>query len=110
MQAEAPPFGEQLRRYRERVALTQEALAEHAGLTAYGIGALEGMSFERHSEAMEWLREHSFKVNPDIRTHKDIDSVAARCRDRREALVRLGALQPRSSRLAHPGALRPDAA
>jgi predicted ATPase/transcriptional regulator with XRE-family HTH domain len=35
------PFGEQLRRYRERAGLTQEQLAAHAGLTAKAISALE---------------------------------------------------------------------
>lgn len=34
-------FGEQLRQYREAAGLTQEQLAERAGLTAKGIGALE---------------------------------------------------------------------
>jgi DNA ligase (NAD+) len=57
------------------------AAARPLSIWCYGIGALEGMSFERHSEAMEWLREHNFKVNPDIRTHEEIDSVAARCRE-----------------------------
>src|SRR5205823_14171445 len=44
------------------------AAARPLSIWCYGIGALEGMTFERHSEAMEWLREHNFKVNPDIRT------------------------------------------
>jgi predicted ATPase/transcriptional regulator with XRE-family HTH domain len=35
------PFGELLRRHREAARLTQEELAEMAGLTAKGIGALE---------------------------------------------------------------------
>ncbi|HLJ67681.1 MAG TPA: helix-turn-helix domain-containing protein [Chloroflexota bacterium] len=35
------PFGEALRRYREAAGLSQEALAERAGLTAQAIGALE---------------------------------------------------------------------
>src|SRR5690242_3717047 len=35
------PFGERLRRYREGAALSQEALAERAGLTATAISALE---------------------------------------------------------------------
>ncbi len=34
-------FGEQLRRYREAAALTQEELAERAGLTVDAISALE---------------------------------------------------------------------
>src|ERR671916_3029432 len=34
-------FGERLRRFREAAGLTQEELAERAGLTAKGIGALE---------------------------------------------------------------------
>ncbi len=34
-------FGEQLRRYRERAGLTQEALADQAGVTAKAISALE---------------------------------------------------------------------
>jgi predicted ATPase/DNA-binding XRE family transcriptional regulator len=35
------PFGERLRRLREAAALTQEELAERAGLTAQAVGALE---------------------------------------------------------------------
>ena len=39
---EAPhPFGERLRRLREAATLTQEELAERAGLTAQAVGALE---------------------------------------------------------------------
>ena len=34
-------FGEQLRRYHELAGLTQEQLAEQAGLTAKAVGALE---------------------------------------------------------------------
>ena len=37
----ATSFGEQLRRLRERAGLTQEELAERAGLTGKGVGALE---------------------------------------------------------------------
>ena len=32
----------------------------------YGIGATEGLAFARHSEALAWLRDHGFRVNPDI--------------------------------------------
>ena len=37
----SPSFGERLRRLREAAGLTQEQLAERAGLTAKRIGALE---------------------------------------------------------------------
>jgi transcriptional regulator with XRE-family HTH domain len=39
--AQSGAFGEQLRRYREAVGLSQEELAERAALTANAIGALE---------------------------------------------------------------------
>lgn len=39
--ARSGAFGERLRRYREAAALSQEALAERAGLTTNAIGALE---------------------------------------------------------------------
>jgi predicted ATPase/DNA-binding XRE family transcriptional regulator len=41
MQHHDQSFGAQLRRYRERAGLTQEALAEQSGLTANAISALE---------------------------------------------------------------------
>src|ERR671939_1263781 len=36
-----PPFGELLRRYRSAAGLSQEELAERAGITAKAVGALE---------------------------------------------------------------------
>ena len=38
---DATSFGRQLRRFRECAGLTQEELAERAGLSAYGVSALE---------------------------------------------------------------------
>src|SRR5919206_1063851 len=42
VQARTAPFGNLLRRYRQAAVLTQEELAERAGLSVRGIKALEG--------------------------------------------------------------------
>jgi len=55
----------------------------------YGIGARRGVEHETHWDEIEWLREHGFKVEPQIEVHEDIDSVVERCRwweERRESL------------------------
>ena len=55
----------------------------------YSIGALEGLEFESHFESLEWLREHGFKVNPDVEVHDTVDETIAACRaweDRRDRL------------------------
>jgi len=55
----------------------------------YGIGACEGLAFERHSESLAWLREHGFRVNPGIELLDSTDAVVAACRaweERRERL------------------------
>jgi DNA ligase (NAD+) len=33
---------------------------------AYQVGATEGLSFTSHWDALQWLREHGFRVSPDI--------------------------------------------
>ena len=56
---------------------------------AYGIGAIEGLSFGTHMEEIEWLAKAGFPVNPDIERHDSIEGVLARCewwRDRRDDL------------------------
>ncbi len=55
----------------------------------YGVGATEDLVFARHSESLEWLREHGFRVNPGVARLDDEDAVVAACRgweERREAL------------------------
>jgi DNA ligase (NAD+) len=55
----------------------------------YGIGATKGLSLATHSEEVEWLRQRSFKVNPDTEHHEGIESVVKRCRwweERRDEL------------------------
>ena len=39
----------------------------------YGVGATEGIAFERHWEALDWLREHGFPVNRDVEVADDVD-------------------------------------
>jgi DNA ligase (NAD+) len=46
---------------------------------AYGIGASEGLAIETHWQALQWLREHGFPVNPHAEQHESIDSVARAC-------------------------------
>jgi DNA ligase (NAD+) len=56
---------------------------------AYQVGVTEGLSFAAHSEALEWLREHRFPVNGDIRRLESEDEVVATClewQDRRGGL------------------------
>jgi DNA ligase (NAD+) len=57
---------------------------------AYSVGALEGISFERQSEALEWLGAHEFPVSPDVSVvDGDVDALVAECRaweERREKL------------------------
>ncbi len=56
---------------------------------SYAIGGKEGIDFETHSEELEWMRDHGFRVNEDISAHDDADSVVERClwwEERRETL------------------------
>jgi DNA ligase (NAD+) len=45
----------------------------------YQVGVAEGLSFERHSQALEWLREHGFRVNSGIRVLGGEDEVIGQC-------------------------------
>jgi DNA ligase (NAD+) len=65
------------------------ARARPLSVWCYGIGASEGLDHHSHSESIEWLREHGFKVNHDVEVHQDIASVLEACRrweKRREEL------------------------
>jgi len=56
---------------------------------SYGVGRVEGLRFESHWQALEWLREHGFRVNEDIKLLGSEDDVVAQClawQDRRGAL------------------------
>jgi len=55
----------------------------------YGIGVTEGLALGSHWEALDWLREHGFRVNGDVVRLDSEDEVVAQClawQDRRGAL------------------------
>jgi DNA ligase (NAD+) len=56
---------------------------------SYGVGAVEGLRFGSHWEALEWLRSRGFRVNDDIKRLETEDAVVAQClhwQERRGAL------------------------
>jgi DNA ligase (NAD+) len=55
----------------------------------YSVGALEGLSFDTHSESLEWLRSHGFRVSRDVGVHDTVDEVVAACRAWEERRDRL---------------------
>jgi DNA ligase (NAD+) len=46
---------------------------------AYQVGVAPELKFETHWEALEWLREHGFRVNRDIQLLHSEDEVVAQC-------------------------------
>jgi DNA ligase (NAD+) len=55
----------------------------------YGLGVTDGLALGSHWEALEWLREHGFRVNGDVVRLESEDEVVAQClawQDRRGAL------------------------
>jgi DNA ligase (NAD+) len=67
-------------------ALTRE---RPLSMWCYGIGALDGHRFSSHWEGLEWLREHGFRVNEDIKRLGSEDDLVAQClhwQERRGAL------------------------
>jgi len=46
---------------------------------SYGIGRVDGLQFDSHWEALEWLRAHGFRVNRDIQLLDSEDEVVRQC-------------------------------
>jgi DNA ligase (NAD+) len=67
----------------------QLAASRPLSIWCYSVGALEGISFETHSESLEWMREHGFKVNRDVEIHDTVDGVVGACRAWQERRDRL---------------------
>lgn len=45
----------------------------------YQVGVTEGLSFSTHWQAVQWLSEHGFRVNADVRLLGSEDEVVAQC-------------------------------
>jgi DNA ligase (NAD+) len=46
---------------------------------AYGVGRVDGLRFAGHWQALEWLREHGFRVNADVTLLHCEDEVVKQC-------------------------------
>ena len=67
----------------------QLAAERPLSMWCYAIGATEGLALESHWESLEWLREHGFRVNGDVKQLTTEDEVVAQClawQERRGAL------------------------
>ncbi len=58
-----------------------DAAQRPLSMWCYQVGVVDGLSFSRHSQALDWLREHRFRVNADIRVLGSEDEVIAQCLD-----------------------------
>lgn len=58
-----------------------DAAKRPLSIWCYQIGVSEGLSFERHSQALGWLRDHGFRVNDGIALLDDENAVIAQCED-----------------------------
>jgi DNA ligase (NAD+) len=55
----------------------------------YGIGAVEGVSFDNHWDVLQWLQKHGFRVNPQVKLIGDEETVVKECgawQERRDSL------------------------
>ena len=55
----------------------------------YSVGAVEGIEFSSQHESLEWLRDHGFRVNPDVKVLDTVDEVVAECSSWEERRDRL---------------------
>ncbi|HET8756785.1 MAG TPA: NAD-dependent DNA ligase LigA [Solirubrobacteraceae bacterium] len=67
----------------------QLAAERPLSMWCYAIGVTDGLQLGSHWEALEWLREHGFRVNGDVKRLDGEDDVVAQClawQERRGAL------------------------
>jgi DNA ligase (NAD+) len=58
-----------------------DAAQRPLSMWCYQVGVVEGISFQTHSQALDWLKQHRFRVNPDIGVLDSEDEVIAQCLD-----------------------------
>ena len=56
-----------------------DAAKRPLSIWCYQVGVTDGLSFTAHSQALEWLRSHGFRVNPDIMLLGSEDEVISQC-------------------------------
>jgi DNA ligase (NAD+) len=56
-----------------------DAAKRPLSIWCYQVGVTDGLSFERHSQALDWLREHGFRVNADVKLLDGEEQVIAQC-------------------------------
>jgi DNA ligase (NAD+) len=56
-----------------------DAAKRPLSIWCYQVGVTEGLSFSCHSEGLEWLRSHGFRVNRGIEALDSEDEVVAKC-------------------------------
>lgn len=67
----------------------QVAARRPLSIWCYQVGYSEGLELTSHWQALQWLRDHGFRVNPLMRRHEDYGSVYDEClawEDRRAQL------------------------
>jgi DNA ligase (NAD+) len=61
-----------------------DAAQRPLSMWCYQVGVVEGLTFAKHSQALDWLRAHRFRVNRDIRVLASEEDVIAQCLDWQE--------------------------
>ncbi|HEX3518502.1 MAG TPA: NAD-dependent DNA ligase LigA [Solirubrobacteraceae bacterium] len=56
-----------------------DAAKRPLSIWCYQVGVTEGLSFKAHSQALEWLREHGFRVNDGVKLLGSAEEVIAQC-------------------------------
>jgi DNA ligase (NAD+) len=58
-----------------------DAAKRPLSIWCYQVGVTEGLRFETHSEGLQWLRDHGFRVNDGIARLGDEEAVIAQCEE-----------------------------